>query len=608
MRHFRELAPSVDGQRRRGQYLAYRRGGREADGRGRHYPLSGYWDPRGEWRSATLQGCPKEIRKLLACEFCHDLDFINSLPTVATQLDTLGLCDAAMLTSLKDYVGNRQSWFDEIIAVHQIRDVPGLSEARDVAKALPLRLLHGGTYHAWVNEFGVKDAGVAAGIGGVRRVLALQRQLLNLRHVVVATFERRHPDWTRAALARAERKKAKGRSLTAMPQAERLRVTRRARASVFAQILQDYEDQCLMAALRSLQRNGWRTHSLQLDGLLVEEARSESGGPAVPLKDDTVTGALGAISLANAAIVSECGIEVKMTEKSFHRSTLRDSEEEELIALLALPGSPPPKPTPLNISGQATRLTAQQVAAATGSHAAALERRAALATDAAYEAAARSAEMQAVAWATDMAGERSVRAAMQARQELEDEEAAVAACEAYECVLACQETDDEEAAMAAYDAYVDTQARQEREDDDAAMAAYDAYENSRSEQGEPTGGEDAAVAEVAAVDALVVGVGQMAVAASVADGAELQGGGAGGPMEVESGGGGEAEAVEAVAEAAGMGDGDAGGGVSSTAGEASGNSGGSRRLNGRQQKRARKRAAQQARAAAANDADDEQEP
>ena len=105
------------------------------------------------------------------------------------QLDVLGLCDSAMLTSLKDYVENRQSWFDEIIAKHEIRDVPGLSEARDVAKALPLRLLHGGIYRAWVEEFGVKDAGVSAGIGGVRRVLALQRQLLNLRHTVVATFE-----------------------------------------------------------------------------------------------------------------------------------------------------------------------------------------------------------------------------------------------------------------------------------------------------------------------------------------------------------------------------------------------------------------------------------
>ena len=135
----------------------------------------------------------------------------------------------------------------------------------------------------------------------MRRVLALQRQLLNLRHAVVATFGQRHPDWTRAALARAERKKAKGRSLATMPQAERLRITQRAEASVFAQILQDYEDQCLMAALRSLQRDGWRTHSLQLDGLLVEEARSEGGGPALPLKDDTAAGTLGAISRANAA-------------------------------------------------------------------------------------------------------------------------------------------------------------------------------------------------------------------------------------------------------------------------------------------------------------------
>ena len=42
LRHLRILAPYVDGNRRRGQYLAYRRGGKSADGRGRHYPTGGY--------------------------------------------------------------------------------------------------------------------------------------------------------------------------------------------------------------------------------------------------------------------------------------------------------------------------------------------------------------------------------------------------------------------------------------------------------------------------------------------------------------------------------------------------------------------------------------
>ena len=53
-----------------------------------------------------------------------------------------------------------------------------------------------------------------------------------------------------------------------------------------------------------------------------------------------------------------------------------------------------------------------------------------------------------------MAGERSVRAAVEARRELEDEEAAAAAYDAYESALARRELEDiNEAAVAAYDAY-----------------------------------------------------------------------------------------------------------------------------------------------------------
>ena len=110
----------IDRNRRRGQYLTYRRGGKGADGRGRHYPTGGYSDARGEWRSATLQGCPREVRLLLASPFCHDIDFINSLPTVASQLDRLGWCPARHLARLRDYCENRQAWFDAIIDFHSI--------------------------------------------------------------------------------------------------------------------------------------------------------------------------------------------------------------------------------------------------------------------------------------------------------------------------------------------------------------------------------------------------------------------------------------------------------------------------------------------------------
>ena len=72
-----------------------------------------------------LQGCPRELRRLLAGLHCHDLDFVNSLPTVASQLDALGLCEARHLTQLKHYVRDRADWFDAIIGFHGIQAHPG---------------------------------------------------------------------------------------------------------------------------------------------------------------------------------------------------------------------------------------------------------------------------------------------------------------------------------------------------------------------------------------------------------------------------------------------------------------------------------------------------
>ena len=107
------------------------------------------------------QGCPRELRRLLAAPFCHDLDFVNSLPTVASQLDALGLCPSGHLTLLRHYCAHRSSWFDDIIAWHAIpAQIDATTTAKDAAKALPIRLLHGGSYQKWVKDFGVRDAGV----------------------------------------------------------------------------------------------------------------------------------------------------------------------------------------------------------------------------------------------------------------------------------------------------------------------------------------------------------------------------------------------------------------------------------------------------------------
>jgi len=166
IRRLAEIAPDVDGNARRGQYLSYMHGSLDCPAWGRHYACGTYVDARGKRRSPDLQGCPRELRRLLAAPFCHDLDFVNSLPTVASQLDALGLCHSNHLTLLKNYCANRDDSFADIIAWHAIpAQVDATTTAKEAAKSLPIRLRHGGTYAAWVTDFGLRDAGVACGQG-----------------------------------------------------------------------------------------------------------------------------------------------------------------------------------------------------------------------------------------------------------------------------------------------------------------------------------------------------------------------------------------------------------------------------------------------------------
>ena len=46
---------------------------------------------RPKWRSVSLQGCPREVRLLLAGPYYFDVDMVNSLPNVARQLGRRGI-------------------------------------------------------------------------------------------------------------------------------------------------------------------------------------------------------------------------------------------------------------------------------------------------------------------------------------------------------------------------------------------------------------------------------------------------------------------------------------------------------------------------------------
>ena len=352
-------------------------------------------DAKGQWRSATLQGCPREVRLVLASAFCHDVDLINSLPTVASQLDRLGLCPSEYLVELKDYVANRQAWFDMIIDGHAIPVTTGLNtEAKDVAKALPIRPLHGGTYAGWVREFGVASCGVDVGRPGLPKVARLAWELRHARRAVVEALQCEGEEWVRVALAAAEAKEAAGRPLASLPQWRREQVWEKARSSVFALVLQDKEDECLMVALRSLEADGWLVHSLQQDGLLVEAGRRVDGSPAVPLKKRTDPD--GAIARAERAIEAAKGLSLGLAEKPFFEST----EVPAVIARFALPGTVPvPMPLPrADVASRPWRRTAAQVTHATALEAGEAARRRARAVDEAHGAVARNAETEAAAW------------------------------------------------------------------------------------------------------------------------------------------------------------------------------------------------------------------
>ena len=132
------------------------------------YPTGGYSDLTGEYRAANLQGCPRELRLLLGHDFLHDLDFKNSLPTAVarSQLDMQRLCSLKPAPRRAEciYCNNRSHWFKEIVRHHNIPAVIGLdTPADDVAKALNLRLLHGGSCKALAEEFGVDGNGASRG-------------------------------------------------------------------------------------------------------------------------------------------------------------------------------------------------------------------------------------------------------------------------------------------------------------------------------------------------------------------------------------------------------------------------------------------------------------
>ena len=96
--------------------------------------------------NSTYQACPSELRIVLGSDRLHDVDMCNAFPTIAIHMAMLyGLESIA----LKEYVTrDREGILREIGITYNV--------ARDIAKTLPLTILHGGSIKSFRYENGIR--------------------------------------------------------------------------------------------------------------------------------------------------------------------------------------------------------------------------------------------------------------------------------------------------------------------------------------------------------------------------------------------------------------------------------------------------------------------
>ena len=247
-------APNENGHRRR-TVLYGRKRLKVADSLwGRRYPicttkimLPTYRTPR----SVALQGAPREVRRQVCKDIYYDVDMVNSFIRIATaKAKTYGMDPP--LKTLQQYGSDdvvREEMLRQIMTHHKIHE-------RDDAKRLPLVLLHGGSYKGWLkdtrppvwtplpwvtafsNDVGRLLAAMLEQTDGIEAEIAMEKG-------VIVHEKKRKPYNLSGGIAEADR-------------------------TIFASIMQSYEDMLLDIVVDSFKREGWTVGSLQFDGLYVE--------------------------------------------------------------------------------------------------------------------------------------------------------------------------------------------------------------------------------------------------------------------------------------------------------------------------------------------------
>ena len=102
--------------------------------------------------TASLGGCPREVRTLLTCPLLLNLDIANTLPCIASQLDKLGLVPSKFLGALHTYSQGRDAYLTRLIAAHEIGPLDQQTP-RDIAKDLANSALIGSSYDTWAAKY-----------------------------------------------------------------------------------------------------------------------------------------------------------------------------------------------------------------------------------------------------------------------------------------------------------------------------------------------------------------------------------------------------------------------------------------------------------------------
>ena len=243
--------------------------GRPYHQRSESYGMKGEDERKIEQRVVVaLQGAPRELRNALCGLIYYDIDFFCSFPQLVWSLllrilrtKPTSESDAirTQTTVLEQYVcseAKREQMLQNIMHHHQI-------EVREVAKKLPLVLLHGGAYSTWSNNV------LPANSEPYPPMVEFAASIKLIVSMVLKSGEEGMYDIETKMVGAREELRRKEEVFARTDAIDKLDMR------IFSLILHSYEDVMLRVVVDTFTREKWTVGSLQFDGIYVEATDDE---------------------------------------------------------------------------------------------------------------------------------------------------------------------------------------------------------------------------------------------------------------------------------------------------------------------------------------------